>query len=416
MATAAQEAESNPEQLTGRARSVVILGAGIVLITMGTRQSFGLFLEPISSELGTGRETFSLAIALQNLIFGLPIIGMMADRMGPRRVVMGSGILLVTGLLMAAAVNSPLGLYLTFGPVIGLAISGASFVVVLGAVAREVPESRRTFAFGVITAAGSFGLFIIVPLAQLLLDTFGWRESFVALSGFTSLVVVAGLFLPRDSAPGVVAKSAEDFSLRQVLDRARRNRSYLLLTTGFLVCGFHVAFIATHLKPYLADEGLGGGMGAIALSLIGLFNIFGTLIFGRLGDHYRKRSLLMLVYIGRSIAITLLLVIPLTATSALVFAAVMGFLWLATVPLTTAIVDGIFGPRYLSTLFGLVFFSHQIGAFLGVWLGGRVFDSTGSYDPVWIAAIILGIVAALVHMPIRSTPDKGAELPAAKSA
>ncbi len=400
---------AQPEQLSVRAMTVVALGAGIVLITMGARQSFGLFLEPVSNDLGAGRETFSLALALQNLIFGLPIIGMMSDRIGSRRVVMASGAVLATGLIMAAAVNSPAGLYLSFGPVIGLAISGASFVVVLGAVGREVPQSRRTLAFGIITAAGSFGMFVLVPVAQFLLDAFGWRESFSALAGLAVTVVVAGWFLPRDTSPGVAQGNADEPSLLSVLGRARRNSSYLLLVAGFFVCGFHVAFIATHLKPYLTDEGLSGQTGAIALSLIGLFNIAGSVIFGRLGDRYRNRTLLAMVYVGRSIAITLLLVVPLSAGSAIAFGAVIGFLWLATVPLTTSVVDGIFGPRYLSTLFGIVFFSHQLGAFIGVWLGGRVFDQTGSYDSVWVAAIVLGVVAALVHLPIQAAPDRGEE-------
>ena len=416
MAAAAQETTPTSEPLTARAITVVALGAGIVFMTMGTRQTFGLFLGPVSDSLGTGRETFSLALALQNLVMGVPLVAMMADRMGPRRIVMGSGALLVGGLLMAAAVNSPLGLYLTFPPVIGVAISGASFVVVLGAVGREVPESRRTAAFGVITAAGSFGMFVLVPLSQLLLDQFGWREAFLALSAVAALVVVAGWFLPRDASIATANEQVPQPSLREVLQRAGRNRSYLLLATGFFVCGFHVAFIGTHLKPYLTDEGIGGQTGAIALSLIGLFNIVGSLAFGALGDRHRKRTLLAMLYLGRAVAISLFLVLPLTAVSALVFGAVIGFLWLATVPLTSSIVDGIFGPRYLSTLFGVVFLSHQVGAFLGVWLGGRVFDATGSYDRIWIAAIVLAVVAALVHLPIEGTPDRGLERSEERSA
>lgn len=377
---------------------MVGLGAVIVFLAMGMRQSFGLFLQPVTAELGVGRETFSLAIALQNLVFGLPLVAILADRVGPRIVLVATGVIYSLGLWWVSTISATWELYVALGPVVGLALSGASYVVVLGAVSRVVSPERRSTAFGLITAAGSFGMFAMVPVVESLRSNSDWRGAF-GWSALLLLVIPAvALALPGRPAPG--SSHGTEGSMAGVLRQASRNGSYLLLTAGFFVCGFHVAFIATHLPAFLTDSGLGAGVAATALSLIGLFNIVGSFGFGALGDRYRRRTLLAILYFSRAVAITLFLIIPITRMSALVFGSAIGFLWLATVPLTSGVVAGIFGSRYLSTLFGVVFLSHQLGAFLGVWLGGRVFDVTGSYTPVWIAAIALGVLAGFLHLPI----------------
>ncbi len=383
-------------------RTIIALGAAIVLLAMGVRQSFGLFLSPITEDLGIGRETFSLAVALQNLVFGLPLVGILADRIGPRMVLVGSGIVYAAGLWIASFVDSAVGIFAAWGILPGLALSGASYVVVLGAVGRVVPAERRSTAFGVITAAGSFGMFAVVPGAQWLLDAFGWRGALQVLAIGIGLIAIIALRFPL--RPTVEVDRHLDEPLPDVLRRARSHRGYLLLTAGFFVCGFHVAFVATHLPAYLTDNGLPGFVGATALSLIGVFNIVGSSAFGVMGDRFRKRTLLSILYTSRAAVFALFLLLPLTSSTALVFGATIGFLWLATVPLTSGVVAQIFGSRYLSTLYGITFLSHQVGAFLGVWLGGRVFDATGSYTPVWVAAAILGLVAGLIHLPISDTP------------
>lgn len=388
-----------------KATIVIFCSALIVFVSMGIRQSFGLFLSPISQDLGIGREVFSLAIAWQNLIFGLPILGIVADRFGPRWVVAGGALLYAVCFFLLSSVSTPPGLYTVLGVLMGIALSSISYVVVLGAVAQVVAPEKRASYFGLITAAGSFGTFAIVPGVQWLLSDLGWQSSFA----FIALVAGASAFLAigipqrgREVSPNTVESG--DGSLLQALLQARGHSGYWLLNAGFFVCGFHVAFIATHLPAFLTDYGLSKMVGATALSLIGLFNIFGSYLSGQLGDRYRKKYLLSLLYLGRGLVISGFLFIPVTNTSALVFGSLIGFLWLATVPLTSGTVAQIFGSRYLSTLYGIVFFSHQIGSFLGVWLAGRVYDATGSYDLIWIAAILLAVTSSLVHLPIADKP------------
>jgi MFS family permease len=381
---------------------LAILSAALaVMISGGIRQSFGLFLAPISESLASGREVYSLAIAISNLIYGLPLVGILSDRIGSRWVLATGGLLYGGGLIALARITQASGLYLTLGLVVGLALSATTYVVVLGAVGQLVPPERRSSTFGIITAAGSSGMFVVPPLAQFLLDSFGWQTALIVLGGSTAVIVLLAFGLPNK--PTLTATEVEE-PFVEILKKARGHVGYLLLITGFFVCGFHVAFIATHLPAYLSDNGLSSFAGAGALSLIGGFNIVGSFFFGWLGDTYRKKYLLSLIYMGRVIVITLFLLLPLTQTSALVFAGAIGFLWLATVPLTSGTVAQIFGVRYLSTLFGIVFLSHQVGAFLGVWLGGRLYDTTGSYDLVWYMAIGLGVLASLVHMPISDAP------------
>lgn len=389
-----------------KATFILLCSALIVIISMGTRQAFGLFLQPVSEHLGVGREVFSLAMALQNIIFGFPIVGIVADRYGSRWVAVMGALLYATGLLLISNVSSPTGLYLTLGLWMGIGLASISYVVILGAVGQVVPVEKRSTAFGLVTAAGSFGMFSVVPGAQWLLSSFGWQNALMILAGFVSLMALLALGFPSKPGGGGSRADAgfEEHSLPQILLKARDNSSYWLLNAGFFVCGFHVAFIATHLPSFLTDNGVAAFASATALSMIGLFNIFGSSLFGYLGDRYRKKHLLSFLYFARAIVITLFLLIPLTSTSAIIFGCAIGFLWLATVPLTSGMVAQIFGSRYLSSLYGIVFFSHQIGSFLGVWLGGRIYDMSGSYNGIWIAGIVLGVVAAILHLPISETP------------
>ena len=389
---------------------VIACGAAMVFISMGTRQSFGLFLQPITLDLVLGRETFSLAMAWQNLLFGLPLIGILADRFGSRKIAIGGGLLYAASFLLLSATGSPAGLYLNLGVLAGTAIGCTSYVVVIGAVARAIPPDKRSSRFGIITATGSFGMFAVVPGIQWLIASFGWQTSFAVLSAFVGMTAILAIGFPGKTAvsAGNPSETADKKpqSLTFVLARARRHSGYLLLTAGFFVCGFHVAFIATHLPAFLADNSVSKMASATALAMIGLFNIFGSYLFGILGDRLRKKYLLSLLYLSRAVVISLFLVLPISNFSAIAFGCAIGFLWLATVPLTSGMVAQIFGARYLSTLYGIVFFSHQIGSFLGVWLGGRVYDMVNSYNTVWVLAILLGVAAAILHLPITDQPVK----------
>ena len=378
----------------------------IILISMGTRQTFGIYLQPVTDELGIGRELFSLAIAIQSIIGGLPFAGILSDRYGSRWVAIGGGVLFAISMYLMSITAHWISLMLGFGLLSGVSLSCVSYVVVLGAVAQVVPPERRSRTFGFITAAGSIGMFIVVPAAQHILDAFGWRTTFAIFAGFVGLIALLALGYPtrKQQVAGSESTAESSDSLTEVLTKASQHSGYWLLTIGFFVCGFHVSYVASHLPAYLTDNGLSGTAGATAFSLVGLFNLFGSTLFGYLGDHYRKKYLLSGLYFGRSIIISLFLIFPVTETTAMIFGAAIGFLWLATVPLTSGTVAQIFGPRYLSTLYGIVFFSHQVGSFLGVWLGGRIYDVTGVYTPVWIIAIILGVMASIVHLPIADRP------------
>ena len=367
----------------------IVSGALCVMVSAGIRQSLGLFLQPVSDDLGVGREIYSLAIAIQNIVVGFPLVGFLADRAGARWTVVGGGILYGGSLVLVALIARPLGLFVTLGLLAGIALSATSYVVVLGAVAQVAPIQKRSTAFGMITAFGSFGMFIVVPGAQWLLIRYGWRDTFLLLSTLGFLFVGLAFGLPRRpvNRPEDTPASGEGMPLPSVLRKAFSHSGYLLLVIGFFVCGFHVAFIATHLPAYLTDNGVPMMVAATALALIGFFNIIGSYTFGMLGDRYRKKFLLSLLYFARAIVISLFLLVPVSSASALLFTSAIGFLWLATVPLTSGTVAQIFGSRYLSSLYGIVFFSHQIGAFLAVWLGGRIYDASSSYMLVWMAAV-----------------------------
>ncbi|ODU21295.1 MAG: MFS transporter [Sphingomonas sp. SCN 67-18] len=384
--------------------TVILCGAAVVTLAMGVRQAFGLFLPQMSAALDISRGSFGLALALQNLLFGLaqPVVGAIADKHGAGRVIFFGALLYIAGLVAAAMATSAIGLHLSFGVAIGMALSATTFVVVLGAVGRVVAPEQRSLSFGIITAGGSLGQFLVVPAGQMLLAELGYRLALIALAGLIALCCALAVGLA--GKPVAVAQEQSSQRLSDALGEASRHSGYLLLNAGFFVCGFHVAFIATHFPAYLNDRGLGLQIGASALALIGLFNIFGSYVFGMAGDRFRMKWLLSAIYGLRAVIIALFLLLPLTSTSALVFAAAMGFLWLGTVPLTSGLVGRIFGMRYLSTLYGVVFLSHQIGSFFGAWAAGQVYDMFGSYDIAWTASIILGVVAMLLHLPIRDTP------------
>lgn len=380
---------------------VVLAGAAIAFLVMGARQTLGIFLRAVTEELGSGREPYSLAVAILSLLMGLPVGGYLADRFDPRRVLLGSAVIYGIAMVGVARLTSAAGLLLFLGLLGGIGFSGVSLALVMGAVGRLVPAERRSSMLGVITAGASVGMFLTVPVAQVGLDTIGWRWSFGVIAMSAVLIGALAFLFPGRGSEGARSEDTIDEPFVETLRRARRNRSYLLLISGFFVCGFHVGFIAIHLPAYLTDAGLSGRVASIALAMIGLFNILGSPIFGRLGDSYRKRTLLALLYGIRGLLMIALLLVPLTTVTAIVFGAAMGMVWLGTVPLTSATVAHLLGARYLTTMFGVVFFSHQVGAFLGVWLGGRVFDATGSYGPIWLIAIGLAAAAVIVHLPIQ---------------
>jgi predicted MFS family arabinose efflux permease len=386
---------------TRTALLAIACAAFIVTISMGIRQSFGLFMQPMDDAFGLGRESFGFAIALQNLLFGLvqPFVGALADRYGARRVVVAGALIYALGLGLAAGARTALGLTGAFGLLVGLGLSGTTFVVVMSAVGRWVRPEQRSLAFGLVTAGGSFGQFAVVPLAQAMIAAFGWRG---ALSGLLALILLslAAVIGLRGAAAGGAAPEMQE-SFATALRRAAAHRHYWLLNFGFFVCGFHIAFIATHFPAYLVDQGLGPGVGAFALGLVGLFNIAGAWLFGAWGGRHSRPRLLAALYGARALAIAVFLWLPLSAASALVFAAAFGFLWLGTVPLTSGAVASMFGVRYLSTLYGIVFLSHQVGSFLGAWLAGRFYDATSSYDAVWLTSIALGVLAALASWMTR---------------
>ena len=379
---------------------VISAGCMIAMLTFGVRSGFGLFLEPMSSDLGWGREVFALAIAIQNLLWGLgqPFAGALADRYGAGRVLAGGGILYVLGLVLMAFTSSPVMLYLSAGVLIGLALSGAAFGIVLAAITRIVSEEKRSWALGMGTAAGSLGQFLLTPLGQAFLSAYGWSTALLLLAGLAAAVIpLAGVLAGKPQMTG----AGMEQSLRQALKEAGGHASYWYLIAGFFVCGFHVAFIQTHLPAYLSDMGLGGSIGAWAISLVGLFNVVGAYMSGVMGGKYSKKYLLSFLYFARAVVIALFIMLPLSPLTVYLFSAAIGLLLLSTVPLTSGLVALMFGPRYMATLFGIVFFSHQIGAFLGVWLGGLLYDSTGSYQVVWWMGVALGILAGLIHWPIR---------------
>ncbi|MGQ0711434.1 MAG: MFS transporter [Rhodoferax sp.] len=383
---------------------VLACGAMIVTLSMGIRHGFGLWLQPITQAQGWTRETFAFAMAIQNLVWGFTGIfaGMLADRFGAARVITGGAVLYALGLAGMAWAGTPALFALATGVLIGMAQAGTTYAVIYGVIGRNVGPDKRSWAMGVAAAAGSFGQFLMVPTEGWLIGQFGWQQALLAL-GVAALLMVPLARGLRESAAPQTASTAPRQGTWHALVEAFRYPSFQLLMAGYFVCGFQVVFIGVHMPSYLKDHGLSPQVASYALALIGLFNVFGTYAAGSLGQRLAKRHILAAIYLGRSIAITAFLLAPLTPTSVYLFAAVMGFLWLSTVPPTNAIVAQVFGVAHLSMLSGFVFFSHQIGSFMGVWLGGLLYDRTGSYDIVWVLAIALGVMATLVNLPVRES-------------
>jgi len=380
----------------------------IVTFSMGVRHGFGLWLQSIIQANDWGRETFSFAIAIQNLMWGITGVfaGMLADRFGAFKVIIAGAILYALGLVGMAYTTSPLMFTLTTGVLLGMAQAGTTYAVIFGVIGRNIPVSRRSWAMGVAAAAGSFGQFLMLPTENILINSFGWQQALVVLS-VAVLVIVPLAFGLREKNMHLAAEgqsqSAHPTSQQGILHAIREAfayRSFRLLVLGYFVCGFQVVFIGVHMPSYLKDEGLSAEVASYALALIGLFNIFGTYLVGSLGQVWPKRYLLAFIYAARGVAIVVFLTVPISATSVYIFSAVIGFLWLSTVPPTNAIVAQIFGVRHFSMLGGFVFFSHQIGSFLGVWLGGKLYDIYGNYDVVWYLAIALSVFATLMNLPI----------------
>ncbi|MGI9307583.1 MAG: MFS transporter [Gammaproteobacteria bacterium] len=392
--------------LQGKDRAVVVIAAGAVFIclTMGVRQSFGLYLAPFTEDLGAlGIGAFSFAVGLQNIMWGIaaPLFGMVADRRGPVGAAATGGALYVCGmLLMSSAADA--GGFILAQCFIGFGIAGAGFSVILGAAGKVAPPAHRSMILAIVTAAGSFGQFALVPVAQYLLEWLGPRGSLQAQAGILVLLV---LLAPLLRLPPEAPRAAGQNGGGGVLRCAFGSRGYVLLNLGFFVCGFQLVFIATHLPKYAADSGVGESAAAWALAMVGLFNIFGTLACGWLGGRFAKKSVLSVFYLLRSAVIVLFLIVPLTSVSVVVFGALMGLLWLGTVPLTSGLISVFFGVRHLSMLYGVTFFMHQAGSFLGAWLGGRLYNAFGNYDIMWASAALLGVVAALLHWPIRERED-----------
>jgi MFS family permease len=387
---------------------VVVAGAIVSLIGYGIRADFGLFQDPMLATRGWSRETFALALAIQNLMWGLgqPFAGAIADRYGGGRVLAGGALLYAAGIALGAVVEGPMALHLTLGVMTGLGLSGASMFIVLGAFGRLLAPERRAWASGIATAAGSLGQFLFAPIGQGFIAAWGWPVALVLLAAAALPIIPLAFALRSRTGPAALPQAEQ--SLGAALREASGHRSYWLLIAGFFVCGFHLAFIQVHMPAYIAGFGLSASVGAWAIGFVGLFNTIGAYAAGVLAGRRSKKNLLSAIYLGRAAVIALFVLTPVSTASVLVFSAAMGLLWLSTVPPTSGLVALMFGPRYMSMLFGVVFFSHQIGAFIGVWLGGWAYDAFGSYTPVWWISVGLGIASAAVHWPIAERPARAA--------
>lgn len=391
-------------QLSRRVIIIILAGCVISLVGFGVRSSFGLFLEPMTSANGWSRQTFALALAIQNLMWGLgvPVAGAIADRFGATRILVLGALIYAFGIWGMSIAETGTQFHLFAGFTTGLGISFTAFSIALAVMAKAVGPERRSMALGIGTAAGSFGQVLFSPIAQGFISAYGWQPALLILAATVLIIIPVAFLLPKGG--GAASLMDDDQSFGSAMREAFTHRGYVLLTTGFFVCGFHVAFITVHFPAYVTDLGLSAQTGAIAIALVGFFNIFGSYASGMIGQRWSKKTSLASIYFLRAITITALLLAPKTQVTIYAFAIAMGLLWLSTVPLTTGIVGQIFGVRFMATLFGFVFLSHQLGSFLGVWLGGYLYDKTGSYDPVWWAGVALGLLAALIHLPIDERP------------
>ena len=383
---------------------VISAGCLISMIGFGVRSGFGLFLEPMTMARDWNREMYGLAMALQNLFWGLslPFAGALADRFGPVWVIISGALMYALAVYGMSIADTPMALHLTGGILAGMGIAFSAFTITMAAMARVVGPQQRSMVLGLGTAAGSLGQFLFSPITQGFIGAFGWITALVLLAAILMIMVPLSFALPND--PNQSAGETMDQTMTEALREAAGHLGYILLTAGFFVCGFHIAFITVHFPAYIQDLGLDPVIGAWAIGVIGLMNIVGSILSGVVGQRFSMKMALSLIYFLRSIVILALLVLPKTPLVILTFAGAIGILWLSTVPLTTGIVAQVFGMRYMSMLFGIVFLSHQIGSFLGVWLGGRIYDQTGTYDGIWYAGIILGLAAALLHLPINERP------------
>ncbi|MFZ6799766.1 MFS transporter [Undibacterium sp. Di24W] len=396
--------------------TTVLFATGFVLtLSMGVRHGFGFWLQPISQEYHWTRETFSMAIAIQNLMWGVfgPFAGMAADKLGTAKVIVVGAILFALGLLWMALVKQPLAFIAGSGVLIGAALACTTFGVVSGIIGRTAPESKRSWAFGMSSAASSFGQFFMMPVDQQLIQHAGWQNALYVLAALMLVVMLPMAWKLRE--PPRVVDNGPQQSTMEAVREAFAHKPFLLLLAGYFVCGFQLVFIGMNMPAYLKDKGIiDPSVAVIALSLIGLFNIFGSYGAGKLGGLFPKRYLLSSIYLSRSIVIALFVLAPLSAYSVYIFAAAMGLLWLSTVPLTNGVIAGIFGLKYLSMLSGFVFFSHQLGSFIGAWLGGYMYTKNGNYDAVWVIVIGLGIFATLINLPINEAAiERDAKLAAA---
>ncbi|GKX32907.1 MAG: MFS transporter [Rhizobiaceae bacterium MnEN-MB40S] len=416
MSTTAKESTASAPAKAALPWIIIICGCLIALMTFGPRSAMGFFQLPMLADTGWDRTTFGLAMALQNLCWGLgqPFFGAIADKYGTWRVLFLSAVLYAAGLWIMALGTTPTWLHIGGGVLVGLAVAAGSFGIILSAFARNVAPEKRSLVFGFGTAAGSAGMFVFAPISQGLIDSFGWSDSLVYLGIAMLIIPVLAIPLRGNASSGTQSASEYEQTVREALREAFNHHSYVLLTAGFFVCGFQVAFITAHFPAYIGDIGLDAGYAVMAIALIGFFNIIGSLASGIIGQSHSKPMMLVLLYVGRSIAITIFLLTPQTGASVIVFSIVMGLLWLSTVPPTNGLVAIMFGTRHLGMLGGIVFLSHQIGSFLGVWLGGYLYDRLGSYDPVWWLGVALGLFAAIVHWPIQEKAvDRPVVAPAA---
>jgi MFS family permease len=386
---------------------ILVCGCLVALISFGPRSTFGFFLPPMTAANGWGRDVFGLALAIEMLLWGAsqPFAGALADRFGAAWVLVGGAVLYIVGTVWMAYAHTPLEFHLAAGILIGLGLGGCSFGIVVGAFAKILPASWRTVSFGMGTAAGSFGQFLFAPLAVALIDITGWQNTLL-IFGVILLTVIPlsfGVAAPRGSSIAKLQTSVGQ-SISQALAEALGHRSYVLLVLGYFTCGFQLFFITVHLPAYLVDRGLPASIGGWTIAVIGLFNIFGSIASGYMSSLMPKRYLLSAIYFSRSIAILIFIVLPPSPVVTLIFGAVIGILWLSTIPPTSALVAIMFGPRWLTMLLGIAFFSHQVGGFLGVWLGGVLFESTGSYDVIWWGSIFFGVASAVINLPIVEKP------------
>ena len=386
-----------------KVNAAILAGCLVAFLSFGFAATFGIFLSPMSEALGWGRETFSLSVAVQVLSWGImqPIAGAVADRFGTARVLAFGAVCLGVGFALRGIVTDPT-LFILTGILVGAGIGAGSFPIVIGALGKIVSEERRSFILGLGTAAASLGMFMAAPAATTMIGTIGWSSALIVIGASFALILPSLVFIARVATPSATGSSATDFG--NALGMAFRDRSYLCLFFGFFVCGFHVAFIQTHLPAYVIDVGMAAWIGGWSLALIGLFNVAGSFLSGWSGQVYSKKWVLSGIYFARAVAITAFMLVPVTEFSILTFSAVMGLLWLSTVPLTMGLVAQTQGLKFLSTLAGLVFLSHQTGSFLGAWLGGRIYDLNQDYTPMWWTAVALGLLATLLHLPIRESP------------